>query len=86
MNGDTIRIIHYRVSLNCCLDSVGIDVTLSNDTLQLLEREIATSPCECLCDYRLSCSLYPVAAGRYHILIAQARWGNRIAGRSAILE
>ena len=49
---DNYLITHYDASFNCCLpEGIGIEVSMSNDTLYFSEYEKVKGNCRCMCRY-----------------------------------
>ncbi len=60
---------HINAILNCCLDSVSINVSMILDTLFIEEIEHAFAPCRCVCEFDVSYEINDLAPGHYVIQI-----------------
>ncbi|MBN2056612.1 hypothetical protein JW905_16925 [bacterium] len=71
--GTHLHAVHYDSVFNCCIDDIEIDVTISGDTIVMLEREIWTDPCYCYCYFQTEADVYNLAPGMYRVEV-WSRW------------
>jgi hypothetical protein len=69
-DGDLV-LHHDLATYNCCPDSFTFSVTVSNDSLFVTEKEVLTTPCDCLCCYKLATTVEGLSAGEWHVVY---RW------------
>lgn len=63
---DNYTICHYNSSFNCCLpEGIGIEVSLSNDTLYFSEYEKVKGNCRCMCRYDVEAGIKDLNEGEY---------------------
>ena len=55
---------HINAIFNCCAETVNVKATLTQNNIQLLERE-TSSNCNCICPYDLSCKIGPLLSQKY---------------------
>ena len=60
---------HINAILNCCIDSVSINVSMMSDTLFIEDIEHASAPCRCVCEFDVSYEINDLAPGQYVIQI-----------------
>jgi hypothetical protein len=68
--GDTLFLEHVNAAFNCCPGELTADVTISNDTIRIVERESAAQ-CLCLCLYDLTLRIDNLRAGTYTFEFAE---------------
>jgi len=56
---------HTNAAFNCCPDDLEADIIVRNDTVTVIEREVLSNPCFCLCLYDLEYRFENMAPGRY---------------------
>jgi len=69
-NGNLV-LRHERATYNCCPDSFTFTATISNDSLYVTEREVLTTPCDCMCCYNITHVVTGLAPGEWHVVY---RW------------
>jgi hypothetical protein len=63
---ENYKICHYNSSFNCCLpEGIGIEVSLSNDTLYFSEYEKVKGNCRCMCRYDVEAGIKDIKEGEY---------------------
>ena len=65
---DDLVLHHDLATYNCCPDPFTFSVTVSNDSLYVIEREVLTMPCHCLCCFNLSTTVEGLAPGEWHVV------------------
>ncbi|MBP7508162.1 MAG: hypothetical protein KA807_10095 [Prolixibacteraceae bacterium] len=66
LTDNNYMITHYDASYNCCLpEGIGIDVSLSNDTLYFSEYEKVQGNCRCMCRYDVEAGMRNLKKGEY---------------------
>ena len=65
----TLSITHRNASFNCCIEGTYIELNFSGDTLYITEKENAPTPCDCICLYDISYSIYNLPAGVYTVYL-----------------
>ena len=71
VDASNITFHHDKATYNCCPDSFEYEVTVSNGTLYVVEHEVLTNPCACLCCYGLSTTVENLPPGSLHVVF---RW------------
>jgi len=66
--GSAVTIFHNDAAYNCCPDDFEYTVEVQGTEILVLEREILTDPCACLCCYDLSVVIEDLAPGEYTLL------------------
>jgi len=67
---DNYLITHYDASFNCCLpEGIGIEVSMSNDTLYFSEYEKVKGNCRCMCKYDVVAGMRNLNEGEYVLCI-----------------
>jgi hypothetical protein len=68
--GDTLTLTHKNAAFNCCPGEITADISFSNDTITIVERE--TEPmCHCLCLYDLYYRFENIEPGTYTIIFVE---------------
>jgi hypothetical protein len=65
INGLELTVIHKNAILNCCLDSILLEFTHNDNILTLIENELTTNPCECVCHYKVEAEIKVPNPGDY---------------------
>ena len=65
--GDTLHVTRHGARYNCCLDDVLVELTADGRVLRLLETEITTAPCRCLCCYEVQADVSGLTPGTYRV-------------------
>ncbi|MCK9996252.1 MAG: T9SS type A sorting domain-containing protein [Candidatus Krumholzibacteria bacterium] len=71
LEGGNLVLHHENATYNCCPDSFTFTVTISNDSLYVTEREILTTPCDCMCCFNLSSTVEGLSPGEWQVVY---RW------------
>lgn len=69
-----INITHKNATFNCCLDSIKVEFTQSENTLILTEVEFLTTPCYCECPYEVNSTIGVAKPGAYLVEIYTYSW------------
>jgi hypothetical protein len=64
-----IKITQKNVIYNCCMDSIKVEFTQSEDTLKLTSVGFLTIPCDCDCTYEISTTIGISKPGIYLVAI-----------------
>jgi len=80
VEGFTVTVIHRNARFNCCLDSIGIDLSVENCLLKITETEFVQRPCDCDCTFEVRASITVHEPALYIIEILFK--GLVIAGRN----
>ena len=78
--GDTLLLRHVNAAFNCCPGEITAEISISNDTITIVERE-SQPGCHCLCLYDLEYRFENIEAGTYTIIFIEP-YTNR-SGRTA---
>ncbi len=70
-DASSITFHHDKATYNCCPDSFTYDVSVSGGTLYVVEHEVLTDPCACMCCYELSTTIEELPPGALHVVF---RW------------
>jgi hypothetical protein len=70
MAGDTLILTHSNAAFNCCPGDITAEISFSNDTIRIVERESELG-CHCLCLYDLTYRVANLEAGTYTILFVE---------------
>jgi hypothetical protein len=65
--GGVITVQHENALYNCCPDYFDYSINQEGALIRVVETEIATMPCACMCCYMLPVEIGPVAPGQYQI-------------------
>jgi hypothetical protein len=65
-----LRITHVNAGFNCCPGEIIADITISNDTITIVEDE-TESACRCLCLYDLEYEIRNLPQGAYYLMIEE---------------
>ena len=63
--GQTIHVAHRNATYNCCPDDIEVTLTQDGNHLLLIEREVLTTPCDCLCCYDVESTIVALLPGLY---------------------
>lgn len=66
-----LLLTHANAAFNCCIDDVAAAITVSGDTIRILESEIVTTPCHCLCLYDVDYRIEGLLPGVYTIVVVE---------------
>ena len=64
-----LRLRHTNAMFNCCLDSLYATISLSGDTVLIIEHEVSPMPCDCLCLNDVDMLIADLTPGTYHFII-----------------
>ncbi|MCK4411902.1 MAG: hypothetical protein KAY32_00025 [Candidatus Eisenbacteria sp.] len=65
VSGTTVVIHHDATVYNCCPDPFEYQVHLEGGVISVREIEVLSTPCDCLCCFRLSAEIENVPPGEY---------------------
>ena len=71
VGGSSVTIHHDATVYNCCPDPFQYEAFWEEDRLVMVEQEVLTNPCYCLCCYDLSFTVDNVPPGQWPLLF---RW------------
>jgi len=80
VDGGNLILHHQMATYNCCPDSFTFTMTVSNDSLYVTEREVLTTPCDCMCCYNLSAVVEGLSPGEWQVVyrwLDDEPWGWR---------
>ncbi len=63
----SLDVQHANATYNCCPDDIAVGFIADGSKLQFTEREILTTPCDCLCCYRVGTSIANLPGGLYSV-------------------
>ncbi len=66
IGGNTLVMDHINSGMSCCPEHISADVTLSNDTIAVVERK-APPGCDCNCTGEVHYEVRNLASGRYAV-------------------
>ncbi len=78
LSPNVLELRHTNVPFNCCLDSLHADMTIHGDTIEFVEREITTTPCDCICLYDLTMRIEDLVPGTYVFVVRYGVWDEGI--------
>jgi len=62
---NSINVTHLNSTYNCCPDDIEVALAHQGSYLRLQEKEILTTPCDCLCCYNVETRVSGLQAGEY---------------------
>ena len=79
--------IHFKDMMvaNCCPDELGLEMTVENNLITILETEFTPGGCYCICDYPVTATLGLFEAGTYTLEVYED-WGGFIGSTTVIVE
>jgi hypothetical protein len=79
--------IHFKDMMvaNCCPDKLGLEMTVENNLITILETEYTPGGCYCICDYPVTATLGPFEAGTYTLEVYED-WGGFIGSTTFVIE
>jgi hypothetical protein len=79
--------IHFKDMMvaNCCPDELGLEMTVENNLITILETEYTPGGCYCICDYPVTATLGLFEAGTYTLEVYED-WGGFIGSTTVIIE
>jgi len=69
VEGDSIFLTHSNATYNCCPDDIKVTLFVKGNRLILREKEILTTPCECLCCYNIETQIAGVKPDTYILIV-----------------
>jgi hypothetical protein len=78
-----VTIIHESALYNCCPDSIVYAIAQDANQISVVETEVVSIPCACLCCYSLPVAVGPLPAGQYQIDFS---WHDETGARHAYLD
>lgn len=73
----TLTLKHVNAAFNCCPDAVGGSIDVQDGVITIVEEEICTMPCDCLCLYDLDYVIRFLPPGVYRMEVTEPYAGNR---------
>lgn len=67
VSGSSVTVFHDDAAYNCCPDGFDYSVDVQGTEVYVVETEILTEPCLCLCCYDLSVEIENLAPGEYSL-------------------
>jgi hypothetical protein len=77
-----ITVTHMNALYNCCPDSFAYAIDQEGNLITVMETEILSTPCSCLCCYNLPLQIGPVSPGQYQTDFA---WNDYESGPRHLL-
>ena len=68
----TVSFTHSNAVYNCCLDRIDLSLTSSGNTLRVIEQEVVTNACRCVCSYEVQGEITDLEAGTYTVEVVSA--------------
>jgi len=72
--GNSIHVIHLNATYNCCPDEIEVTLSVEGNNLKLIEQEILTTPCDCLCCYDVGAEIAGLIPGEYTVEVCWNDW------------
>ena len=66
--------IHFNATYNCCPDDIKVTLLVEGNKLKLIEEEILTTPCDCLCCYNIKTEITGLMPGEYTLEVCWDDW------------
>lgn len=66
----TLALKHVNAGFNCCPGTITADITISDDTITIVERE-QTAGCRCLCLFDVRYKIFKLPAGVYTVTFVE---------------
>lgn len=69
---DTLFVKHVNSSLNCCLERIKADISITDNKIEIHETDVmpfGTAPCPCMCLYTINYEFVSITPGRYEITV-----------------
>ncbi len=63
----TLHVLHYDAEYNCCRDEIVVYVEVGADWIGLVEDEILTVPCWCMCCFNVESTVADLVPGTYTV-------------------
>ena len=67
IDGCTVHAIHKNATYNCCPDYFDVRFDIERNRITLIEKEILTNPCKCICCYDIKSAIYALPPGEYYM-------------------
>jgi hypothetical protein len=69
--------IHFEdmMTANCCPDELGLEITVEDNLITILETEYTPGGCYCICDYPVTATLGPFEPGIYTLEVYETMGG-----------
>ena len=74
VEGNTLHVVHWNATYNCCLDDIVVSLNVEGALLSLTEDEILTMPCDCMCCYDVEATVLDLAPGEYTVEFCWEDW------------
>ena len=74
VEGNNIHITHLNATYNCCPDEIKVTLSAEGNSLKLVEKEILTTPCDCLCCYNVEAEIAGLMPGGYTVEVCWDDW------------
>ena len=65
VEGNKIMVTHLNATYNCCPDEIAVTLSSEGNHLKLMEEEILTTPCDCLCCYNVEAEITGLISSEY---------------------
>lgn len=78
-----ISIVHESALYNCCPDRFDYSISQEGTSISVVETEVVTIPCACMCCYAIPVSVGPVQPGQYQIDFS---WHDETGLRHTLLD
>ena len=72
VEGNKIIVTHLNATYNCCPDEIGMRLLMEGDKMKLIEEEILSTPCDCMCCYNVDTEIAGLIAGKYFVEVCWA--------------
>ena len=69
VNGGSVAFVHSGAVLNCCLDSLGLEMYSWGSILRIVEHQHCDDPCDCTCEYTVYGEIGDLDPGYYSLEI-----------------
>jgi hypothetical protein len=76
VEGSTVTVYHDGAEYNCCPDPFEYSVTQDDSLIVVVEYEILTNPCFCICCFDLSVAIEDLAPGVYYLIFSWFNYGT----------
>ncbi len=74
VEGNSIFVTHMNATYNCCPDDIDVKLSSQGSILRLDEKEILTTPCDCMCCYNIYTEIAGLTPGEYTIEVCWQDW------------
>ena len=71
---NSILVTHKNATYNCCPDDIEVTLSSQGKILTLYEKEILTTPCDCMCCYNIYTEIAGLTPGEYTIVVCWQDW------------